>query len=150
MIDSSSSEFFNATDATNDILTAAVRRYYSVMFGERLTGTDSTTTAANRHALDALFKKGILSDDAHRDAVLRLQPDDAPSTAPTTRRGFGVQISDEEHLQYASASAGTITGCDIEMAGDSAVKTLATDESYTLMVAAPTITIKAATVFGAM
>jgi hypothetical protein len=149
MIDSSSSEFFNATDATNDILTAAVRRYYSVMFGERLTGTDSTTTAANRHALDALFKKGILSDDAHRDAVLRLQADDTPSTEPT-RRGFGAKISAEEHLQYASASAGTITGCDIEMAGDSAVKTLETDESYTLMVAAPTITIKAATVFGAM
>ena len=52
------------------------------------------------------------------------------------------------HPTDPAGTAGTISGADVAVATLTRAKTLATDESYTLRVAAPRIQITAATVYG--
>jgi len=128
------SNFDFNSGSENGLLSKAIDRYSSLIFGPR----------ENLHEMSVLKdlkEKGVLSVESYETMKEKLITKDS-------KKGF------EWYREEGSASlidGGDITGCDITIDDDSIVtKALDTDESYHLTVAAPRIQISAPTVFGAI
>lgn len=118
---------FAATGNDSPLLQAAFTRY-AALLGRSSRGLTSAGLADQR-SLDWLRSTGLLTAAEFAALTARV-----PASHPTDPAG----------------TAGIISGADVAVATLTRVKTLDTDESYTLHVAAPRIQITAATVYGAI
>lgn len=118
---------FAATGKDSALLQAAFKRY-SALLAHGRRGLTSASLADQR-SLDWLRSSSLLSAEEHASLTARVK----------TNAG-----------KLPAAATAAIVGADVAVAGDDKVKTLVTDESYTLLVAAPRIRIEAATVYGAI
>ena len=114
-----------STNSKSELLKNAIRRYSGLIFGHH-------PAAAELEVLSSMRDRGVISSQEFATFHDRL----------TIARPSRVAAGDEPAVM--------IEGCDIDVSGGEAIKTLETDESYTLTIGAPRIKIAAKTVFGAI
>ena len=122
---------FKPTGLDSELLQNAMRRYAGMIFGRRPAA--SAEQQAQLDLLETMRAAGTLSE---REL--------------TELRGRLLRAQNGTELPESAIAAATIAGCDIDVTSDEAAKTLETDESYTLTIAAPRIKLSAPTVFGAI
>ena len=118
---------FTATEKNSPLLQAAFTRYSKILLHAKR-GLNSNSLADQR-SLDWLLSSSLLSKTEYDELTARV-----PSTPK----------KDTMNLPT------TIVGVDVAVTSDIQVKTLDTDESYVMNIAAPRISITASTVYGAM
>ena len=118
--------------ASAALLEAAFKRYSALLFrsGHRNTGA----SLADQRSVDWLLASSVISVEEHA--------------------AISARVRHHHHHPLAVVATATrspaITGADVEVHLDDSIKTLKTDESYILTVAAPRVKIRAATVYGAI
>ena len=120
---------FAATGVDSDTLQGAFQRYTTIIAD----GASSISGAAHAdlRSLSHLRSSGLLSEEEFAS--------------------FRARVDGHAKVEgVATTSDAALVGCDVKVAHNDTVKTLATDESYTLTIAAPRCTIDAPTVYGAM
>ena len=143
-----SAEFqFTVTGLDSALLQGAFKRYTSIL----ATFTDAMDGASQAHlrSLDWLRASGVVGDAEHSELVARVH-----------RSGNSAKT------RHDSATGVSLTGCSVNVHSNASIKTLSTDESYTLNILTGTgagagagagggtdetgCTIDAPTVYGAM
>ena len=113
------------------LLRAAFKRYAAILTAHHSSGSSLN----DKRSLDWLLSSSLLSPSEHAALASRI--------ADRTNASGSALLT-------ADATGGMIVGADVYVEHADAIKTLSTDESYSLTIAAPRITIRAATVYGAM
>ena len=118
---------FSATASSLSPLLSKAFSRYSTLFSHQQRSLSSSSLADQR-SLDWLLSTSIINPTEYAELTNRIKP----TTATANKNSI------------------TITGVDVHVALPDQVKTLTTDESYTLHVLAPRIQITAPTVYGAI
>eukprot|EP00729_Bicosta_minor_P023913 gene23913-4435_t len=133
---------FSATNKDSPLLQKAFTRYSALLgHNTRAARASSSSSLADQRSLDWLRSSALISAEEYATLSARV-------TSATEQPG-----TEQQHANAARKALGSemiIFGCDVAVSRDDQRKTLDTDESYVLEVAAPRIQIKASTVYGAI